>query len=1213
MKALRTCLLILTLVGSIQQSGIAQSNDRIYLQSGTISTSRNVEAFVQNPGPLESTGGYYFRYLQFSKLPDVSQRELLRSGGLVLGSYLPERTFIAAIPVNYNRSLLIQAGVQAVITPAASWKISKVISTGYPDWCVKVQGEADLQVQYYAGLAPEEIIKEAGRYGRVLTISPEQQTITIRIRQQDLQQFAAEPWVMFADAIAAPDVPDDTRGRSLHRSNTINNDFVTGRRYDGSGVNVAIADDGFVGPHIDFQGRITNFATGTGQSHGDMCSGICVGAGNLNPTMRGMATGAYLYTYNISGYPQIVNSVANFNTYGIVISSTSYSQGCNQYTSDTQFGDNLLYNNSHLQAVYSGGNNQSGNCSYGAGAGWGNITGGYKQGKNVIACGNLTALEVLDGTSSRGPASDGRIKPDICANGNSQNSTNENNTYQVGGGTSAASPGIAGIFAQLYQAYKQLFGSTLAPAPLLKACMLNSAEDIGNPGPDYTFGWGRVNAFRALTTLEQNRFLTDSVTQGNTKTHGIVVPAGTRQLRVMVYWADPGGTPLAAKSLVNNLNMQVSDPSLVNWNPWVLDPTPVVANLTTPAVRAVDTLNNVEQVTIDNPAAGNYTVTVNGFSVPSIGQRYYLVWEFRGDAVTITYPNGGEGFVPGETEVIRWDGPRDAGTYDLAYSTNNGSSWTNISTGIAQNIQQFSWTVPSLTSGAVRLRITRGAFNDQSDTALAIIGVPTGLAVSYGCPDSIRITWNAVSGAAGYTVYRLGNQIMEPIGTTTATSFVITGTNPNIEYWFSVCANTTQGNRGRRANAIRKAPGLFSCPLPLDARIAAITSPAGGLLSACQNNSAVPITVTIENMGQNSIGNFPVSYQLNNGTVVTQTFTGPLATGATASFTFSGSINLSASGTYTLRAWTALPGDNNLFNDSSVVTTTSFGIVNAPITENFENATFAPSGWNIDNGGGGTTWVRRTTITGSNGVSTSAAWMDNYSYNSPGTEDRLASYTVYLTGAGSARMTFDVAYARYSTVYTDGLRVDVSTDCGQTWQPSGYLKSDLVLATAGTLTNSWVPTSASQWRRDTVDLSAWAGNNVTVRFVNINGYGNNLYLDNVNFSVTAAAPQLTLTVLLEGFHSGGGNMTPAMFNAGVSSNPLAVDSITIELRNPTAPYALVATRTALLTTNGQCSFSLPPALNQNSYYLVIRGRNIITTWSKNPVLIGPSSTYNFRN
>lgn len=1191
----------------------AQTTGSLYLQSGTVRAEANLAAFVAGPVPTDVFGGYYYRILQFSTLPDVALRAKMETQGIILMDYLPERAFVAGIPVSFPRPQLSACGVTGVYAYGAAEKISRTIAGGFQDWAIRVPGTVDLTVQYHRNIPLNDILVAAAPYGRILSHHAASATVTLRVGDFTWRQLASEPWVYFVNAIAPPDLPDDTRGRSLHRSNTINNDYISGRRYDGTGINVAIADDGFVGPHIDFQGRMTNFATGAGQSHGDMCSGICVGAGNLNPTMRGMATGAYLYTYNINGYPQIVNAVANFNNYGIVISSTSYSQGCNEYTSDTQFGDNLLYNNAHLQAVFSGGNNQSANCNYGAGNGWGNITGGYKQGKNVIACGNLTALEVLDNTSSRGPASDGRIKPDICANGNSQNSTNENNTYQVGGGTSAASPGIAGIFAQLYHAYKQLNGTTLAPAPLLKACLLNSAEDIGNAGPDFTYGWGRVNALRALQTLELNRYLSDSVLNGGFKNHTITVPANTRQLRVMVYWSDVGGSPASTFSLVNNLNMTVTDPSSTVWNPWILNTAPTVAALTSPATRGIDSLNNVEQITLDNPVAGTYTVRVNGTLVPSLGQRYYLVWEFRTDAVAITYPNGGEGFVPGETEVIRWDGQRNLGTYDLAYSTNNGSTWTNIATGIAQTTQHYSWTVPTVTSGSVRLRITRGANSDVTDSSLAIIGVPSGLAVAWSCPDSVRLTWSAVSGAAGYTVYRLGTKYMNIVGNTTTTSMVITGVPSTGDEWFSVAAITTQGNRGRRSEAVRRVAGIFSCPLPIDVRLSAVISPTAGNQFACTNLNAVPVTVRVENTGQTSQSNIPLRYTLNGGAVVNAVLAGTLAPGAVQDFTFPGTINLSSGGIFTLRSWTALPGDLVASNDTLQVVTTVSPTAPLPFTQNFEGTTFPPAAWSVVNGGGaGTiTWARRTAVVGPSGASNAAAFMDNYTYNSPATEDILNSQVFSLSGVNTALLTFDVAYARYSASYIDYLRIDVSNDCGQTWQASGYLKSDLALATAGTLTSSFTPTSSNQWRRDTVVLNNWIGPNVMVRFVNINGYGNNLYIDNVQVTGFNPSVSLNLTLLIEGFHDSGAAMRPVMYNCGVSGNTSVSDSVTVQLRDPLSPTTTVASSKGVLNLNGSGTFTFPSSVSGNAYYLAVSHRNAIDTWSAAPLTLTSNTSYDF--
>jgi hypothetical protein len=68
---------------------------------------------------------------------------------------------------------------------------------------------------------------------------------------------------------------------------------------------------------------------------------------------------------------------------------------------------------------------------------------------------------------------------------------------------------------------------------------------------------------------------------------------------------------------------------------------------------------------------------------------------------------------------------------------------------------QYSWLVPSTITGRAKVRVSRNGFNDMSDSSFAIIGVPTGLAVAWACPDSLRLSWNAVTSAAGYTIYKL--------------------------------------------------------------------------------------------------------------------------------------------------------------------------------------------------------------------------------------------------------------------------------------------------------------------------------------------------------------------------------------------------------------------------------------------------------------------------
>lgn len=1350
-------------------AGFAQDY-RLLLQSGTVQPVANLSEFIEEASPTDIFNGYYYRFLQFKNIPTQEEKNTLTASGIKLLDYIPKNTFVAAIPERYNRAKLASFGVRSVIKQDAIQKINFRILGEFPAHAVNERGTVDLVVQYHRNIPSDLIYSTAPAFGKILKQDPDNRTITVRISDKDLMKLASLPWVFYINTITPPSTPDDFKGRSLHRSNLINTNYATGRHYDGSGVTVAIADDGIVGPHIDFTGRLTNFATAAGGFHGDMCSGIYVGAGNLNPTMQGMASGAYLYTYDIDNYVHITDAVSNFNTLQTVITSTSYSQGCNEYTVETQAGDQTLNQNKQLAFVFSAGNNGGGNCSYGAGAGWGNITGGYKQGKNVIACGNLDAMEVLDPSSSRGPASDGRIKPDICANGRDQMTTDENNTYQVGGGTSAASPGIAGITAQLYQAYKELNGGVNPQAALIKACMLNSAEDIGNPGPDFTYGWGRVNAYRALLTLEDNRYILDSVSQGQTNTHTIAVPANVRQVRVMLYWNDPEGSPVASQYLVNDLNSSLTDPSSVSWNPWVLDPTPSASALNTHAVRDIDFLNNMEQVTLDNPAAGNYTFTVNGTTVPSGVQEYFVVYEFRTDEITVIYPSGGEGFVPGESEVLRWDAFKDnTQDFTIEYSIDSGSTWLNLVT-LNGTILQHIWTVPNNITGTALVKITRGSSSDVSDHTFSIIGTPDNITVDWACPDSVHLSWDAEPNATGYTIYKLGATSMDSIGYSSTNEFTATGINPNFTDWFSVSANAAVTTTGRRANAIFKPSGTFNCPLAIDAQAVSLLSPSSGNLQDCQDNSAVGVSVMLENKGQNAITNIPVELWVNGILQTTETANTTLNPGDDMLFTFTSTVDLSVIGVYDILVIAKYPGDLNTFNDSLTasvnviagvtatlpvtedfetfvtcdvqsncgaticplgngwsnyedddhdfrvnsgstpsadtgpdadhtsgtgnyiyleasggctqqeailispcidltsasapqlifwrhmyganmgslhvdvyaegswtldvmpplsgnagnqwlqstvnlvsfageiinirfraitgidfdsdlalddisiiesnappvasftassnsgcvgetitltdvslnapnswqwnITPSTFVFVNGtsatsanpqiqftatgtydieliagnafgsssvtqaayisipaalalPSSEDFESGAYPPANWKIASAGGAITWDEAN-VTGSTNLPTTAAWVNNFNYNNVGAEDGLVTPEFDLNGISNPELRFDVAYAQYNSTFTDGMRIDISTDCGATYTPTGYLKMGTVLATAPDNQNAFAPSSSSEWRRDNVDLSTWSGQEVKLKFVNINGYGNNLYIDNIN-------------------------------------------------------------------------------------------------------------------
>ncbi len=101
----------------------------------------------------------------------------------------------------------------------------------------------------------------------------------------------------------------------------------------------------------------------------------------------------------------------------------------------------------------------------------------------------------------------------------------------------------------------------------------------------------------------------------------------------------------------------------------------------------------------------------------------------------------------------------------------------------------------------------------------------------------------------------------------------------------------------------------------VDVGVTAITAPATG--SGLSSTEAV--TITVENFGGQDQSNIPVSFTLDGGTPVQETLAGPLAVGASTSYTFTATVDLSAIDEYTIAATTSQPGDSDTSNDSTSV------------------------------------------------------------------------------------------------------------------------------------------------------------------------------------------------------------------------------------------------------------------------------------------------------
>ncbi len=1097
-----TLLLVLCLTANFQ----AQTNFPVLLHTGTTTFPENVKGYSAIPAASETVEGNCYRLLQFYKLPSQADFDALAQHGISLLDYIPHNTYVASVPAAFDPAKFGQLGVRSIQPVAPALKQSPSMAA-LPEWAVE-KGRALLMLSFFKNIPHESALRWCAEAGiEVLKSNGQNNFLLVSLPLEKADEIASLPWVAFVEPAPAPSVPDDVLGRSLHRANALDSQFPGGRHYTGEGVSVLVRDNSPL-HHIDFEGRLNEDFFGETElfdsDHADGVAGILAGAGNLDPKNRGMAAGAFVY--NMDYEPEFLDSTLHLHqSSSVLVTNSSFSNGCNAgYTEITATVDQQLWQNPTFLHVFSAGNaNGLNECGYGAGNQWGNITGGHKQAKNAIATANLYADATIAGSSSRGPAHDGRIKPDIAANGAKHVSTDEGNTYQSFGGTSGAAPGIAGITAQLHQAYRELHNGETAEAALLKAVLLNTANDLGNPGPDFIFGWGHVNAYRAALTLEEQHHLKDTVEQGLSNTHVVSIPAGVRQARIMVYWADREATPFTSKALVNDLDAWVQTPTFELYTPWLLDHSPTPSALASPAAHGADHLNNMEQIALDNPAAGDYTLTVQGAELPFGAHPYFVVWEFRTDDITVTHPLGGEGFEPGDTVRIHWDAEGEAGNFTVSLSTDGGGTYAPLGTAQASE-RWMNWTVGAPVTGKAKIKVARGTFSDESDEVFSIAPRPQNVAVEKACPGYIRFKWDPAvllpAGSVSYEVYALADKYMTLLDTVAETFFDLptTNQNPYLDYWFAVRAlDEIEGVRSERTVAVLYNGGLFECPQPNDLALLSIVSPGGGSFFNC----APAVTVTLQNAGTLPQPAAQVAYALDGGAPVVEAIPDTLAPGEVLVHTFAQPLSAALQGNHALKAYTLLPGDEMAFNDED---STSFSLTSYPGTaepldyaEDFEGGTFPPPYYLLNNYDSSVTWTSAAVV-GSDGGFTTAATIDNYSYVTNGELDEILTVPVDLGGAQSPLLTFDVAYAPFSADYNDGLRVEISADCGASFSAVLYEKFGAELATTPNQNSPFEPNAAGDWRGEAISLASWTGSSVVLKFTNINDYGNYLYLDNIN-------------------------------------------------------------------------------------------------------------------
>lgn len=279
-------------------------------------------------------------------------------------------------------------------------------------------------------------------------------------------------------------------------------------------------------------------------------------------------------------------------------------------------------------------------------------------------------------------------------------------------------------------------------------------------------------------------------------------------------------------------------------------------------------------------------------------------------------------------------------------------------------------------------------------------------------------------------------------------------------------------------------------------------------------NSVAP-SVSVRNVGNDTVQSFNIVYQLNGSSPVSKTVSGSnLAKGAEAIISLPALTGLTP-GQFTLRVYSANvlssrgTADSNTTNDTLDFSFAVPGTATAPLSESFVSSTFPPQGWSVLNADASYTWQQYANGNGNAG----SAWMNTFNYPDLGQQDDLATPIISFGNADSIKLSFDLAAAltsSASTIFsTDTLEVLVTKDCGASFTII-YKKWGAALQTiSSSQTTNFFPQQSSQWRKETVDMTAFAGGSPAAIFFRvINNNENNIFLDNVNITTRVLPTRL---------------------------------------------------------------------------------------------------------
>ena len=462
---------------------------------------------------------------------------------------------------------------------------------------------------------------------------------------------------------------------------------------NGSSANMkdklAIWDGGTVRKtHIELVGRILQkdsaYSIHSADDHATHTTGTLIATG-LNPSVKGMANGTgQLIVYDfINDFQEVASEASNLllssHSYGtnagwVKNGATWYFYGNPDSLADYKFGfygeeaqtwDSILYHAPNYLIVQAAGNYRtqngpaiSGSFQYFSPIDSVTVLTGtrspgmssndsyqtiptYGNAKNILTIGAVNPIingytspsdVVMTSFSSWGPTDDGRIKPDLVADGINVLSTvaTGDNAYAIDNGTSMATPSVTGSLYLLQELYSQKHSGAFMKSASLKALAIHTADEAGtSPGPDYQFGWGLMNTKRAADFIadisKSDTVIEATLNNADTFRYSFTA-SGADNVKATLAWTDaPASINWAyrlnnpATKLINDLDIVVLHNG-ITYSPWVLTPT----QPSLPAFKGINNLDNVERIDIDTTYQGTvYTVVITHKGILQRGSQSF--------------------------------------------------------------------------------------------------------------------------------------------------------------------------------------------------------------------------------------------------------------------------------------------------------------------------------------------------------------------------------------------------------------------------------------------------------------------------------------------------------------------------------------------------------------------------------------------------------------